>query len=137
MPLVGEFSWGSPVSSALSFRRCSILASLHLHRLSRPCYSTTGGGEVVIVVIPNFGSFSNPTKANRVQSPAASTDFRKWESCRLMPLVGGFSRGFPVSPTPSFRRRSIFTSITLIGFQDFAVKSHPNLFTLSDPTLLE
>ncbi|KAJ8871731.1 hypothetical protein PR048_028067 [Dryococelus australis] len=50
---------------------------------------------------------------------------------RTMPLVGGFSRGSPVSPSPSFRRRSIFTSITLIGSQDLAVKSRPNLFTHS------
>ncbi|KAJ8889753.1 hypothetical protein PR048_009255 [Dryococelus australis] len=49
-----------------------------------------------------------------------------------MPLGGGFSRGSPISPTPSFRRRSIFTSITLIGSQDLAVKSHPNLFTSFD-----
>ncbi|KAJ8867287.1 hypothetical protein PR048_031086 [Dryococelus australis] len=41
-----------------------------------------------------------------------------WESCRMMPLVGGFSRGSPVSPAPSFRCRSIFTSITRIGSQD-------------------
>ncbi|KAJ8879181.1 hypothetical protein PR048_019787 [Dryococelus australis] len=33
------------------------------------------------------------TKANRVQSPAGLPDFRKWESCRTMPLVGVFSRG--------------------------------------------
>ncbi|KAJ8872139.1 hypothetical protein PR048_025741 [Dryococelus australis] len=72
---------------------------------------------------------SPPTKANRVQSSAGSPDFRKWESCRTMPLVGRFSRGSPVSPTPSFRRRSIFTSITFAGSQDLAVKSHPNLFT--------
>ncbi|KAJ8884332.1 hypothetical protein PR048_016189 [Dryococelus australis] len=32
-------------------------------------------------------------------------------------------------PTPSFRRHSILTSITLIGFQDLAVNSRPNLFT--------
>ncbi|KAJ8878834.1 hypothetical protein PR048_019423 [Dryococelus australis] len=38
-----------------------------------------------------------PTKANR-------------ESCRTTPLVGGFSRGYPVSPTPSFWRCSIITS---------------------------
>ncbi|KAJ8870341.1 hypothetical protein PR048_029362 [Dryococelus australis] len=62
-------------------------------------------------------------------SPAGSLDFRKWESCRTMPLVGGFTRGSPVSPSPSFRRRSILTSITLIGFQVLAVKSRLNLFT--------
>ncbi|KAJ8872517.1 hypothetical protein PR048_026123 [Dryococelus australis] len=43
---------------------------------------------------------SPPTKANRVQSPAGSPDFRKWESCRKMTLVGGFSQGSPVSPIP-------------------------------------
>ncbi|KAJ8883483.1 hypothetical protein PR048_015327 [Dryococelus australis] len=72
---------------------------------------------------------SPPTKANRVQSSAGSPDFRKWESCRTIPLVGGFSRGSPVSPAPPFRRRSILTPITLIGAQDLAVKSRPNLFT--------
>ncbi|KAJ8876254.1 hypothetical protein PR048_024164 [Dryococelus australis] len=44
---------------------------------------------------------SPPTKANRAQYPAGSPDSRKWESCRTMPLVGGFSRGYPASPAPS------------------------------------
>ncbi|KAJ8867283.1 hypothetical protein PR048_031082 [Dryococelus australis] len=70
-----------------------------------------------------------PTRANRAQCPAESPDFLKWESCRTMPLVGGASRGSPVFPAPSFRCRSIFTSITLIGSQDLVVKSRPNLFT--------
>ncbi|KAJ8872578.1 hypothetical protein PR048_026184 [Dryococelus australis] len=33
---------------------------------------------------------SPPTKANRVQSPAGQPDFRMWESCWTMTLVGGF-----------------------------------------------
>ncbi|KAJ8883367.1 hypothetical protein PR048_015210 [Dryococelus australis] len=45
-------------------------------------------------------------------------DFRMWESCGTMPLIGGFSRGSPVSPALSFRRHSIIISITLIGSQD-------------------
>ncbi|KAJ8890829.1 hypothetical protein PR048_010338 [Dryococelus australis] len=72
---------------------------------------------------------SNPGAA--VQSPAGSPDFRIWESCRTMTLVSGFSRRSPTSPALSFRRRSILTSITLIGSQDHAVKSRPNLFTYS------
>ncbi|KAJ8880298.1 hypothetical protein PR048_016764 [Dryococelus australis] len=78
---------------------------------------------------------SPPIKANRVQSPAGSPDFRKWDSCRTMPLVGGPSRGSPVPlpPPPQFRRRSIFTSITLIGSQDLAVKCRSNIFTRSCP----
>ncbi|KAJ8877259.1 hypothetical protein PR048_021713 [Dryococelus australis] len=58
-------------------------------------------------------------------------DFRMWESCRTMPLVGGFSRGSPVFPILSFRRCSILTSITLIGSQDLDVKSRQNIFTHS------
>ncbi|KAJ8898073.1 hypothetical protein PR048_003433 [Dryococelus australis] len=45
--------------------------------------------------------------------------------------VGGFFRGSPVSPALSFRRCSILTSITLIGSQDLAVKSLPNLHPLT------
>ncbi|KAJ8880395.1 hypothetical protein PR048_016864 [Dryococelus australis] len=44
------------------------------------------------------GARAPPSKASRVRSPAGSPDFCKWESCRTMPLVGGFSRGSPVSP---------------------------------------
>ncbi|KAJ8873466.1 hypothetical protein PR048_024284, partial [Dryococelus australis] len=58
-------------------------------------------------------------------------DFRMCESCGTMPLVGGFSRGYPVSPVPSFWRCCILISITLIGSQDLDVKSRPNLFTHS------
>ncbi|KAJ8879206.1 hypothetical protein PR048_019812 [Dryococelus australis] len=53
----------------------------------------------------------------------------RWESCRTMPLVGGFSRGSHLSPAPSFRHRTILTSITLLGSENFGVKSRPNLFT--------
>ncbi|KAJ8880260.1 hypothetical protein PR048_016726 [Dryococelus australis] len=74
---------------------------------------------------------SPPIKMNRVQSSVGSPDFCKWESCRTMPLIGGFSRGYPVSPSPSFRRCSIFTSITLIGSQNLAIKSRHFTFLLS------
>ncbi|KAJ8869187.1 hypothetical protein PR048_030757 [Dryococelus australis] len=40
----------------------------------------------------------------------ATTDFRKWKSCRSMRLVSGFSRGSPVFPALAFRRGSILTS---------------------------
>ncbi|KAJ8874859.1 hypothetical protein PR048_022749 [Dryococelus australis] len=39
-------------------------------------------------------------------------------------------------PRPSFRRRSTFTSIALIGSQDLAVKSRPNFFTSQGPAYL-
>ncbi|KAJ8895709.1 hypothetical protein PR048_001046 [Dryococelus australis] len=82
-------------------------------------------------------AWSSPTKATRAQSPAGSAGFRMWESCRTMPLVGGSSQRSAVSPALSFRRRPILTSITLIGSQDHAVKSRPNLFTHSCPRVHE
>ncbi|KAJ8880271.1 hypothetical protein PR048_016737 [Dryococelus australis] len=99
----------------------------------RPDYSTiytASSGRQGAAVAERLAR-SPPTKANRAQSPPGLPDLRKWESCRTMPLVGGFSRGSPVPPVPSFQRRSIFSSIPLIGSQDLAVKSHPNLFALS------
>ncbi|KAJ8868441.1 hypothetical protein PR048_029957 [Dryococelus australis] len=68
-----------------------------------------------------------------LSSPVVSLPpgFRKWGSCRTMPLVGGFSRGSSVSPALSFRRHFMFTSVTLIGSQDIAVKSRSNLFILT------
>ncbi|KAJ8871681.1 hypothetical protein PR048_028008 [Dryococelus australis] len=69
--------------------------------------------------------FSPPTNVNWVQSSAGSLpDFRKWELFRTMPLVGGFSRGSPVSPTLAFRRCFILTSS-----QYLVVESRPNLLT--------
>ncbi|KAJ8891527.1 hypothetical protein PR048_004055 [Dryococelus australis] len=59
-------------------------------------------------------------------------DFRTWESCRTMPLIGGFSRGPSLRHALSFLRCSVLTSILLIGSQDLAVKSRPNLFTHKD-----
>ncbi|KAJ8888399.1 hypothetical protein PR048_007889 [Dryococelus australis] len=52
---------------------------------------------------------SPPTKAIRVQSPAGSLDFCMWESCRTMPLAGGFSRRYPVSHTLSSIARNSAT----------------------------
>ncbi|KAJ8867700.1 hypothetical protein PR048_031503 [Dryococelus australis] len=72
---------------------------------------------------------SPPTKAILVQAPARSPGFLMWESCRTMSLIGGFSRGSPVSLAPSFRRCSILTSITNIGSQELDVNSRPNIFT--------
>ncbi|KAJ8868662.1 hypothetical protein PR048_030201 [Dryococelus australis] len=98
------------------FSGISILTSLHPRRLSRPrlfinVYLTRATGAERLARSP-------PTKANRAQSPPGSPDFRKWESCGTTPLIGGFSRGSPISPAPSFQRCSIFTSIALIGSQE-------------------
>ncbi|KAJ8874606.1 hypothetical protein PR048_025472 [Dryococelus australis] len=65
------------------------------------------------------------TKNIGVQSPAGSfSDFRKRESCRMMPLVGGFSRGPPFSPALAFRRCSILTSFDPHSERGGAVVTH-------------
>ncbi|KAJ8871135.1 hypothetical protein PR048_027439 [Dryococelus australis] len=72
-------------------------------------YVSTSNGNVASLpfnraTVVEWLACSPPTKANRVQSPAGSPDFRKWESCRTMPLVGqvfsGISR-FPCSFIPA------------------------------------
>ncbi|KAJ8884872.1 hypothetical protein PR048_011068 [Dryococelus australis] len=65
----------------------------------------------------------NPRPGHRI--------FRMWESFRTMPLIGGFYRGSPASPALYFRHCSVPTSVTLIGSQDTAVKSRPNLLKFS------
>ncbi|KAJ8891929.1 hypothetical protein PR048_004488 [Dryococelus australis] len=53
----------------------------------------------LVLRIYYYYAFSSSTKANRVRFPAGSLpDFRMRESCRAMPLAGGFSRGSPASP---------------------------------------
>ncbi|KAJ8896485.1 hypothetical protein PR048_001829 [Dryococelus australis] len=102
MPLVGGFSRGSPPPPP-AFWRCSILDSLHPHRL------------------PNLFARSLERLACWPSTPAGSLpDFRMWELWRTMSLVGGFTRGSPVSPAYTLGRCSILTSIALIGSQDFA-----------------
>ncbi|KAJ8879998.1 hypothetical protein PR048_020620 [Dryococelus australis] len=89
--------------------RQRLCCSAHCHVHSRKCvfipllYTHTG------VAMAERLARSPPTKANRVQTPAGSPHFRKWESCWTMLLVGGFSRGSPAS------RCSAFTSVILIG----------------------
>ncbi|KAJ8872433.1 hypothetical protein PR048_026037 [Dryococelus australis] len=55
--------------------------------------------------------YSPSALANRIRLLAGSPpDFRTWESCRTVPLVGGFSQGSP-PPAFAFRRCSILTSL--------------------------
>ncbi|KAJ8868656.1 hypothetical protein PR048_030195 [Dryococelus australis] len=60
-----------------------------------------------------------------------TSNFRMWGSCRTTPLVGGFTRGSPVSPALSFRPCSVLILITPIGSQDLDVKSRPTPFSHS------
>ncbi|KAJ8874601.1 hypothetical protein PR048_025467 [Dryococelus australis] len=53
---------------------------------------------------------SSPNEANQAQSPAEPlSELRKWESYRMMPLVGGFSLGSSFYPALAFWRCSIPT----------------------------
>ncbi|KAJ8887922.1 hypothetical protein PR048_007406 [Dryococelus australis] len=64
---------------------------------------------------PSYG-YSYDMLAKRVRYPEESLpDFRMWESCGTMPLVGGFSHRSSFSPTSSFQHCSIPTSYTLIA----------------------
>ncbi|KAJ8877654.1 hypothetical protein PR048_022109 [Dryococelus australis] len=80
---------------------------------------TLGGGRGARWLVAR----SPPTKANWAQSPAGSLRIlpsgNRVGRCRWSAgFFSGISR-FP-PPTPSFRRRSVFSSINLIGSQDLA-----------------
>ncbi|KAJ8888856.1 hypothetical protein PR048_008350 [Dryococelus australis] len=60
------------------------------------------------VTVEAVRDYSSPTKGNRFDSwRRLPPDFRTWESCRTMPLVGGFSPGSALA----LRRCSILTSL--------------------------
>ncbi|KAJ8865708.1 hypothetical protein PR048_033228 [Dryococelus australis] len=44
----------------------------------------------------------HPVELESIPSGGRPLNFRPWESCRMMPLVGGFPRGSPVSPALAF-----------------------------------
>ncbi|KAJ8890172.1 hypothetical protein PR048_009679 [Dryococelus australis] len=74
-----------------------------------------------------------PLLASRLGEPGSipgrvTPDFRKWESCRLIPHVGGFSRGSPVSPALAFQRCSIILHFTLNGSQDLVLAKSSRRF---------
>ncbi|KAJ8898280.1 hypothetical protein PR048_003640 [Dryococelus australis] len=104
----GDLPFPRPFISALLLTHLN-----HPHRLSRPRWVAPRdrGQQLLKRRFPEARP-EPPTKANRVRSPAGSLpDFRMGESCRTMPLVGGFCRGNPVSPVLSFRRCFMLTSL--------------------------
>ncbi|KAJ8869073.1 hypothetical protein PR048_030634 [Dryococelus australis] len=108
----------SPSRSVLEvFRWRTEPATFHARPEEKFVYSlpTTRDGEQVVKVenslVVNGHIYrgderltcSPPTTTKPGSLPGWFTpDFHKWESCRTMPLVGGFSRGSSVSPAPSF-----------------------------------
>ncbi|KAJ8893187.1 hypothetical protein PR048_005772 [Dryococelus australis] len=79
---------------------------------------------------------SPPTKVNRAQSPAGSLDFRKWESCRTMPLVGGFSRGWTaVTHKVSEHKYGCQSHFTAIDVGSYARANGDEAFALSNNIL--
>ncbi|KAJ8890161.1 hypothetical protein PR048_009668 [Dryococelus australis] len=107
-----RISSGISLFHAVSFWCCSVLTSFHSHRLSKP-------RSVSLLASHQDDPGSIPGRV--------ALDSRMWESCRTMPLVGGFSLGYTISSALPFRRSPIFTSITIIGSQDLNVKSRQNV----------
>ncbi|KAJ8869799.1 hypothetical protein PR048_028807 [Dryococelus australis] len=61
--------------------------------------------------------------APRGKSTESLQDFCKWESCRTVPLVGGFSRDLPFFSPLHSGADPFVPHFTLIGSQDLAIKS--------------
>ncbi|KAJ8885391.1 hypothetical protein PR048_011588 [Dryococelus australis] len=131
----GDLSFPPPPPPAFSFRRCSTPTSI-----------TPNGSHDLAAksrLNPFTHSHHGPTVAERLDcSPPTqgesgsildryNPDFRTRQSCRTMPLVGGFSRGSPVSHAPSFDAAECSPHFARIASQDLTVKSRPNLFNYS------
>ncbi|KAJ8878678.1 hypothetical protein PR048_019263 [Dryococelus australis] len=127
VPLVGGFSLESPFSPTTLFWCCSMLTSI------TAIVSQDLAVPIKLFTNPNNINMPNPLIfIHRGQfSTGSPSDFRMRASCRTMSLVGGFSRGSPISPNLSSRRSFILTSITLIGSQYLAVTCRHILFTHS------
>ncbi|KAJ8873178.1 hypothetical protein PR048_026811 [Dryococelus australis] len=67
-----------------------------------------------------------PTMVNRAQSRRSPVLFASGNRAGRCRWPAGFLRDLSFPPAPSFRRRTILTSIILFGSQDLAVKRHPN-----------
>ncbi|KAJ8869756.1 hypothetical protein PR048_028764 [Dryococelus australis] len=68
------------------------------HRLPHVNYTVTtlrGRGGVVVRLLA-----SHPFEPVSIPPVGSLSDSHTWESCRTMPLVGGFPRGSPVPPPP-------------------------------------
>ncbi|KAJ8879211.1 hypothetical protein PR048_019817 [Dryococelus australis] len=86
------------------------------------------GGGVILLRRANKASV-----CNHIASPGPVLfvlSFRKWESCRTMPLVGEFSRDLPFPPLLHYGAAPSSPPFALIDSQDLCVESRPNLFTL-------
>ncbi|KAJ8891250.1 hypothetical protein PR048_010766 [Dryococelus australis] len=103
------FSRSSPVSCLIVFRHYTDFASLYLYQCE-------------IHQLLNICAARFPPRRTEFNHRPSHSDFRTWESYWTMPLVGGFSRGYPVSPAHAFRSCSILTSDALIGSHYLAVK---------------
>ncbi|KAJ8894237.1 hypothetical protein PR048_006849 [Dryococelus australis] len=78
--------------------QCLLFTHDVVQRHSTQKYETKVG---FAAAVAERSDYSPPTQANWVRSPAGRLpDFRKWESCRTMPLVAGLSGGTPVPPAP-------------------------------------
>ncbi|KAJ8891019.1 hypothetical protein PR048_010528 [Dryococelus australis] len=90
----------SVTRAAARVRRSAEFPAEHAYSNKRPTYKTSRGPRLLVSHQCDPGSIPG----------RATPDFRIWELCRTMPLVGGFSQGFPVYTALSFWRCSIFTA---------------------------
>ncbi|KAJ8896473.1 hypothetical protein PR048_001817 [Dryococelus australis] len=94
---------GKPFVFSYDENKGDVFPVMQLAKINDGPVELSGAGAAVVERLVR----SPPIKVNRVQSPAWSPDFRMWESCWMMSLVGGISWGSPVSPGLSFRESAL------------------------------
>ncbi|KAJ8885398.1 hypothetical protein PR048_011595, partial [Dryococelus australis] len=117
-------------SAVTADNQCAVDIGIFAHNIVESSLQVTELMDFSGAAVAKWLTCLPPSKANRVQSPAGTPRiFVCGNRAGRCHWSAGFLRDLPtVSPAPPFRCCSILTSITLIGSQDLAVKSRPNLF---------
>ncbi|KAJ8890615.1 hypothetical protein PR048_010124 [Dryococelus australis] len=106
MPNPGKCEIPESVSSKISH-------SSGLPEVFTPCFNTPVVCSLTRLVVYRTSVVPDGmlaySKSNRSIAGRFTLDFRKWESCRTMPLVGGCFRGSPVSHGPLSIHCSVLT----------------------------
>ncbi|KAJ8882321.1 hypothetical protein PR048_014123 [Dryococelus australis] len=129
IPLVGGFSRGSPVPPSFPSNAAPYSPQSLSSALKTPVYALTplqqqdrGSNQPTLVLrlAMTWSYFGQPLKTEiRMNGPGIEHESSGMQVgiVRTPPLVSGFSRGSPISPTPAFRRCSILTSLHTLSVE--------------------
>ncbi|KAJ8865923.1 hypothetical protein PR048_033446 [Dryococelus australis] len=111
----------------------SLSMGLILQLIRRIGWSKGDRGELVVRLLASHLGKTGSIPGGVASPPPHPTVFRMWESCRTMVLVGGFSRGSPVSSRPcipTLLHTHLTSPASALKTSDVAEEIYSHFFTL-------